>query len=104
MGIPLRVAGAPETTPRTMRNTSRRTPRRERDELRMWGGRRVSRDSCEEITGAPGPGTDALEELGRTLQARAGKLFGRSLAIRASQDCCFGPSFCSLNSSASATK
>src|SRR5262249_59277449 len=33
-------------------------------------------------TAAPGPGTDALEELGRTLQARAGKLFGRSLAIR----------------------
>ena len=32
---------------------------------------------------APGPGADALEELGRTLQARAGKLFGRSLAIRA---------------------
>src|ERR1700732_3240454 len=34
-------------------------------------------------TAAPAPGTDALEELGRTLQARAGKLFGRSLAIRA---------------------
>ena len=34
-------------------------------------------------TAAPVPGTDALEELGRTLQARAGKLFGRSLAIRA---------------------
>src|ERR1700745_1782905 len=33
-------------------------------------------------TAAPGPGADALEELGRTLQARAGKLFGRSLAIR----------------------
>ena len=33
-------------------------------------------------TGAPGPGADALDELGRTLQARAGKLFGRSLAIR----------------------
>ncbi len=33
-------------------------------------------------TAAPVPGTDALEELGRTLQARAGKLFGRSLAIR----------------------
>src|ERR1700724_4124225 len=34
-------------------------------------------------TAVPGPGTDALEELGRTLQARAGRLFGRSLAIRA---------------------
>ena len=34
-------------------------------------------------TAAPGPGADALEELGRTLQARAGRLFGRSLAIRA---------------------
>src|ERR1700747_3167860 len=33
-------------------------------------------------TAAPRPGADALEELGRTLQARAGKLFGRSLAIR----------------------
>jgi len=33
-------------------------------------------------TGAPRPGANALEELGRTLQARAGKLFGRSLAIR----------------------
>src|ERR1700746_2840038 len=33
-------------------------------------------------TAAPGPGADALEELGRTLQARAGKLFGRSRAIR----------------------
>ena len=33
-------------------------------------------------TAAPGRGADALEELGRTLQARAGKLFGRSLAIR----------------------
>src|SRR5689334_22314504 len=33
-------------------------------------------------TAAPGPGADALEELGRTLQARAGKLFGRSLSIR----------------------
>src|SRR5437660_11341254 len=33
-------------------------------------------------TAARVPGTDALEELGRTLQARAGKLFGRSLAIR----------------------
>src|SRR5215475_12380781 len=33
-------------------------------------------------TAAPRPGPDALEELGRTLQARAGKLFGRSLAIR----------------------
>jgi len=33
-------------------------------------------------TAAPAPGSDALEELGRTLQARAGKLFGRSLAIR----------------------
>src|ERR1700751_4797170 len=33
-------------------------------------------------TTAPGPGADALEELGRTLQARAGKLFGRSLSIR----------------------
>src|ERR1700730_5706811 len=34
-------------------------------------------------TAAPGPGADALEELGRTLQARAGRLLGRSLAIRA---------------------
>src|ERR1700739_2740134 len=33
-------------------------------------------------TAAPGAGADALEELGRTLQARAAKLFGRSLAIR----------------------
>src|SRR6516164_4950107 len=33
-------------------------------------------------TGAPRRGANALEELGRTLQARAGKLFGRSLAIR----------------------
>src|SRR3984893_2730099 len=33
-------------------------------------------------TAGAGPGADALEELGRTLQARAGKLFGRSLAIR----------------------
>jgi Ni,Fe-hydrogenase III small subunit len=32
---------------------------------------------------APAPGTDALEELGRTLAARARKLFGRSLSIRA---------------------
>jgi Ni,Fe-hydrogenase III small subunit len=31
---------------------------------------------------APAPGVDALEELGRTLEARARKLFGRSLAIR----------------------
>src|SRR5271165_1699286 len=31
---------------------------------------------------APEPGADALEELGRTLEARARKLFGRSLAIR----------------------
>jgi Ni,Fe-hydrogenase III small subunit len=31
---------------------------------------------------APGPGADALAELGRTLAARARKLFGRSLAIR----------------------
>ena len=31
---------------------------------------------------APGPGADALAELGRTLEARARKLFGRSLAIR----------------------
>jgi Ni,Fe-hydrogenase III small subunit len=31
---------------------------------------------------APAPGSAALEELGRTLQARARKLFGRSLAIR----------------------
>src|SRR6201998_2507826 len=33
-------------------------------------------------TAAPGAGADALEELGRTLQARANKLFGRSLSIR----------------------
>src|ERR1700741_4077347 len=33
-------------------------------------------------TAAPRPGADALEELGRTLQARAAKLFGRSLSIR----------------------
>jgi Ni,Fe-hydrogenase III small subunit len=32
---------------------------------------------------APVPGADALEELGRTLAARARKLFGRSLSIRA---------------------
>jgi Ni,Fe-hydrogenase III small subunit len=31
---------------------------------------------------APEPGAHALEELGRTLEARARKLFGRSLAIR----------------------
>jgi Ni,Fe-hydrogenase III small subunit len=31
---------------------------------------------------APAPGADALEELGRTLAARARKLFGRSLSIR----------------------
>jgi Ni,Fe-hydrogenase III small subunit len=31
---------------------------------------------------APEPGAAALEELGRTLEARARKLFGRSLAIR----------------------
>jgi Ni,Fe-hydrogenase III small subunit len=31
---------------------------------------------------APGPGADALAELGRTLEARAQRLFGRSLAIR----------------------
>ena len=31
---------------------------------------------------APAPGPAALEELGRSLQARARKLFGRSLAIR----------------------
>jgi Ni,Fe-hydrogenase III small subunit len=34
-------------------------------------------------TAAPAAGADALEELGRTLAARARKLFGRSLAIRA---------------------
>ncbi len=33
-------------------------------------------------TAAPAPGAAALEELGRTLEARARKLFGRSLAIR----------------------
>src|ERR1700719_2918571 len=33
-------------------------------------------------TAAPGPGAAALEELGSTLEARARKLFGRSLAIR----------------------
>src|SRR5580704_11735384 len=33
-------------------------------------------------TAAPASGADALEELGRTLEARARKLFGRSLAIR----------------------
>jgi Ni,Fe-hydrogenase III small subunit len=31
---------------------------------------------------APAPGSAALEELGRSLQTRARKLFGRSLAIR----------------------
>src|SRR6266852_834999 len=33
-------------------------------------------------TAAPAPGAAALAELGRTLEARARKLFGRSLAIR----------------------
>jgi Ni,Fe-hydrogenase III small subunit len=33
-------------------------------------------------TAAPAAGAAALEELGRTLEARARKLFGRSLAIR----------------------
>src|SRR5919109_2624273 len=33
-------------------------------------------------TAAPAPGGDALEELGRSLAARARRLFGRSLAIR----------------------
>ena len=33
-------------------------------------------------TAAPGAGMDALDELGRSLQARATKLFGRSLSIR----------------------
>src|SRR3984893_12934086 len=33
-------------------------------------------------TAAPAPGSDAREQLGRTFQARAGKLFGPSLAIR----------------------
>jgi Ni,Fe-hydrogenase III small subunit len=33
-------------------------------------------------TAAPAPGAAALDELGRTLEARARKLFGRSLAIR----------------------
>jgi Ni,Fe-hydrogenase III small subunit len=33
-------------------------------------------------TAAPAPGADALDELGRTLAARARKLFGRSLSIR----------------------
>src|SRR4051795_8717473 len=31
---------------------------------------------------APAPGADALDEVGRALQARARRLFGRSLAIR----------------------
>ena len=31
---------------------------------------------------APAPGAAALEELGRALEARARKLFGRSIAIR----------------------
>jgi len=43
-------------------------------------------------TKAPAPGTAALDELGRALEARARKLFGRSIAIRevdaGSCNCC----------------